>query len=55
VAVGSTWQLFLSDNGVRILATTKIVGSGGEVRAAKITGDRSGVDHIAHHPSRRCA
>lgn len=46
VAVGSTWQLFLSDNGVRILATTKTVGSDGEVRAGKITGDRSGTDHI---------
>jgi hypothetical protein len=46
VAAGSTWQLFLSDNGVRILATTKTAGSDGEVRASKITADRSGVDHI---------
>jgi hypothetical protein len=46
VAAGSRWQLFLSDDGTRILATTKTAGSDGEVRAAKITSDRSGTDHI---------
>jgi hypothetical protein len=46
VDAGSTWQLFLSDNGVRILATTKTAGSDEVVRAVKITSDRSGTDHI---------
>ena len=43
---GDSWQLFLSDNGTRVLASTKVVNADGEVHVGKITGDRSGTDHV---------
>lgn len=43
---GESWQLFLSDNGTRILAATKVTNADGEVRVGKITSDRSGTDRV---------
>ena len=43
---GQTWQLFLSDNGGRISARTKVSDEGGEVRVRKVTTDREGSDRI---------
>jgi hypothetical protein len=43
---GDTWQLFLSDNGTRILSASRTVGSDGQVRAVKVTSNRPGDDRI---------
>jgi hypothetical protein len=43
---GDVWQVFLSDNGNRFLATTKTANSNGEVRVSKNTRDRSGTDKV---------
>ena len=43
---GESWQLFLSDNGVAIFARTRVADAQGELRAVKITADRSGRDLI---------
>ena len=43
---GDSWQLFLSDNGARIFAGSRIADPKGEVHATKITADRPGKDRI---------
>ena len=43
---GKVWEIFLSDNGTRFLATTRKAGSDGEVRVSKNTRDRSGSDKV---------
>lgn len=43
---GKVWEIFLSDNGTRFLATTRKAGSDGEVRVSKSTRDRSGTDKV---------
>jgi hypothetical protein len=43
---GNVWEVFLSDNGTRFLATTRTASSDGEVRVAKNTRDRSGTDRV---------
>jgi hypothetical protein len=43
---GDSWQLFLSDNGTRIFAGTRVANPNGELRATKITADRAGADRI---------
>lgn len=43
---GQAWQLFVSDNGTRILARTKTSDDDGRVRVRKLTADRSGSDLI---------
>jgi hypothetical protein len=47
VAPGQAWQLFLSDNGVRIYSGTKTSNAQGEVRVRRFTRNRSGTDRIA--------
>jgi hypothetical protein len=46
VEPGETWQLFLSDNGVRIYAGTRIANDEGRFRVRTITRDRGGSDRI---------
>jgi hypothetical protein len=43
---GNVWEVFLSDNGDRFLATTRTASSDGEVRISKNTRDRSGTDKV---------
>jgi hypothetical protein len=43
---GDSWQLFLSDNGTRIFAGTRVVDPKGELHVTKVTADRSGKDRI---------
>ena len=43
---GDTWQVFLSDNGTRILSASRVVDEQGEIRAVKITTDRPGTDRV---------
>ena len=43
---GDTWQLFVSDNGTRIVSTSRVVGSGEGVRVTKVTANRDGDDRI---------
>jgi len=43
---GKVWEVFLSDNGNRFLASTKTASSDGEVRVSKNTRDRAGTDHV---------
>jgi len=43
---GNVWEVFLSDNGKRFLATTKTANSEGQVRVSKNTRDRSGTDKV---------
>jgi hypothetical protein len=43
---GNVWEVFLSDNGKRFLATTKTANADGEVRVSKNTRDRSGTDKV---------
>jgi hypothetical protein len=43
---GDTWQLFLSDNGTRILSVSREVGEFGRVRAVTVTSDLGGNDRI---------
>jgi hypothetical protein len=40
------WQLFLSDDGVRVYAGTKVSNDGGGVRVRRLTADRAGRDRI---------
>jgi hypothetical protein len=47
VAAGQSWQLFVSDNGVRVYSGTKVSFSDGEVRISKHTRNRRGRDRIA--------
>jgi hypothetical protein len=46
VRPGDSWQLFLSDNGTRIFAGTRVADAGGEVHVIRITADRAGTDRI---------
>jgi hypothetical protein len=46
VRPGQRWQLFLSDDGVRIFAGTRTADRDGELRATKVTTNRPGVDQI---------
>ena len=43
---GDTWQLFLSDNGTRIFAGTRVADAQGALHAIKITADRAGTDRV---------
>jgi hypothetical protein len=43
---GNVWEVFLSDNGTRFLATTRTANSDGEVKVSKSTRDRSGTDKV---------
>ena len=43
---GDSWQLFLSDDGMGIFAGTRIADPDGELRAIKLTSNRSGADQI---------
>jgi len=43
---GDTWQLFVSDNGTRIVSTSRVVDTGGEVRVTRVTANRGGDDRI---------
>jgi hypothetical protein len=43
---GDSWQLFLSDNGTRIFAGTRVADAGGELHVKKVTADRSGTDRV---------
>ncbi len=43
---GQVWQLFLSDNGMRIYAGSKESDGGGEVSVRKVTTDRDGRDRV---------
>lgn len=45
-ASGQTWQLFLSDNGTRFFAGTRVSGVDGYVRVVRYPTDRSGTDLI---------
>jgi hypothetical protein len=42
----NVWEVFLSDNGTRFLATTRTASSDGEVKVSKNTRDRSGTDKV---------
>jgi hypothetical protein len=46
-ASGERWQLFMSDNGRRIYARTRVADDGGRVRVQKRTDDRPGRDRIS--------
>jgi hypothetical protein len=43
---GDTWQIFGSDNRVRIFAVTKVSRSDGTLKVRRRTKDRRGPDHI---------
>src|SRR6478736_1450978 len=43
---GNVWEVFLSDNGNRFLATTRTADPNGEVRVSKKTRDRAGTDKV---------
>ena len=43
---GNVWEVFLSDNGTRFLATTRTASSDGEVKVSRNTRDRSGSDKV---------
>jgi hypothetical protein len=46
VRPGQRWQLFLSDDGVRVFAGTRIADHSGALRAIKVATNRPGVDQI---------
>jgi hypothetical protein len=46
VEPGETWQLFISDNGARVYAGTKVADDGGHVRVRTTTADRTGRDRV---------
>jgi hypothetical protein len=46
VDAGDSWQLFLSDNGTRIFAGTRVADAEGELRVVKITANRAGRDLV---------
>lgn len=41
------WQLFISDNGTRIYARTKVSDDDGRVRVRRVTDDRVGSDRVS--------
>lgn len=43
---GRAWQLFVSDNGVRVYAGTKVADEEGRIRIQRWTRDRAGRDRI---------
>ena len=43
---GDTWQLFLSDNGTRIFSASRVADADGELRAVRVTSNRSGTDRV---------
>jgi len=43
---GNVWEVFLSDNGNRFLATIRTADQNGEVRVSKNTRDRAGTDKV---------
>jgi len=43
---GNVWEVFLSDNGNRFLATIRTADPNGEVRVSKNTRDRAGTDKV---------
>jgi hypothetical protein len=43
---GDSWQLFLSDDGTRIFAGTRVADSQGELHAVKVTTNRPGIDRV---------
>lgn len=43
---GQTWQLFLSNDGTRVYAGSKVSDDGGEVRVRKLARNRAGSDRI---------
>jgi hypothetical protein len=45
-ADGQTWQLFVSDDGIRVIARSKVSHDGGEVRVRKEIADLAGADTI---------
>lgn len=45
-AEGQTWQLFISDDGARVYAGSKVSRDDGQVRVRKETTDRSGTDLV---------
>jgi len=45
-AQGQTWQLFLSDNGDRIFAGSRVSADNGYVRIVREPSDRAGADQI---------
>jgi hypothetical protein len=47
VPQGQTWQVFLSDNGIRTFSGTRRSDGGGEVRITVYPANRGGRDHIA--------
>jgi hypothetical protein len=44
---GERWQVFLSDNGTRIYARTRLSDGDGWIRVRKATEDRDGADRIS--------
>ncbi len=45
-APSETWQLFVSDDGLRVFAGTKVADDGGSVRVRTTTADRDGHDRV---------
>jgi hypothetical protein len=43
---GDTWQVFLSDDGHRVFAGTRVAGDDGRFRVRTVTRDRAGHDRI---------
>lgn len=43
---GDTWQLFVSDNGTRIVSASRVVDAGEAIRVTKVTANRDGDDRI---------
>lgn len=46
VPAGQSWQVFLSDDGVRIFSGQRVSDSDGEVRVRRLTANRAGADTI---------
>jgi hypothetical protein len=46
VPPGQTWQIFLSDDGVRVFTGERVSDSNGEVRVRRLIPDRGGADTI---------
>ena len=44
---GESWQVFISDNGVRVYSGTKVANREGELRVRRKIADRAGTDRIA--------
>ncbi len=43
---GDTWHLFLSDNGTRFFAGTRVADGGGDLRVVKIAANRARADLV---------